>query len=757
MSFSTLYRLSFYLMLVFATLTLNVDASDYKLSTLYPTAVALASVVAFVTIDRKPGRGLSRPVSNMLGFVALAMMGVEYAFDRNLLLMALGHWLVYLQIVYIFRAKSVENDWWMFGLGLWQVLVGIVISQSDTVGLMLFCWAILALWVLGLFSLQRDAGRAVKTRETPPSDPYPGLLNAAFLLSAFRVTLTTLALGGVIFLAMPRRTAGTRAPRGNSPTQHLTGFDDEVQLGQMGEILESDNLVMSVEFYDEADNRIEVAGEPLWRGVTLPKYETGRWYRDVRTVTGGASIGLLPDAAVPVAPGPKSAPVRQMIKLEPNDSSVLFGMRPMIEVSATPRRLIPQFEKRDGTLFRSDVRQGAFDYEVRSYLDNSLPQAGETPLAPFRKFHLLKEIPEGLRKDLRSIALGVIERSVPLDERDDPKKRAQALEAYLRDTGEFSYTLKLDVTDRTIDPVLDFLINRKEGHCEYFASALTLLLRSVDIPARMVNGFKGGDWNNLARVMSVRQKHAHSWVEAYLGETSPPGPLPVWLTLDPTPGNERQQSVASVGGFSGNFRMVTDAIRYAWVFYVVGYNADRQNKLLYGPMRQLVSEAQRGFKIIGETLKTAYARLVALLTFRTARSFFSVRGFMVSFAGLLLLSGVGWAIGKLLGRFFRRFGTGDDFDSLSAGATHYRRLAQLMAEHGIERPAGETQVEFARRATDYLASRGASTDVVAAVPKLVVDAFYLVRFGGRELSADDLASLDTNLNALESKLRAAEA
>ena len=82
------------------------------------------------------------------------------------------------------------------------------------------------------------------------------------------------------------------------------------------------------------------------------------------------------------------------------------------------------------------------------------------------------------------------------------------------------------MVDPTLDPVVDFLVNRKAGHCEYFASALTLLLRSVGIPARMVNGFKGGDWNDLAQVLYVRQKHAHSWVEAYLGDDARRPPRP---------------------------------------------------------------------------------------------------------------------------------------------------------------------------------------------------------------------------------------
>ena len=63
----------------------------------------------------------------------------------------------------------------------------------------------------------------------------------------------------------------------------------------------------------------------------------------------------------------------------------------------------------------------------------------------------------------------------------------------------------------------------------------------------VVNGFKGGDWNELTETLNVRQKHAHSWVEAYAGLTNPDN-APVWITLDPTPVAERKQSIAQVGG-----------------------------------------------------------------------------------------------------------------------------------------------------------------------------------------------------------------
>ena len=115
----------------------------------------------------------------------------------------------------------------------------------------------------------------------------------------------------------------------------------------------------------------------------------------------------------------------------------------------------------------------------------------------------------------------------------------------------------MESIDHRLDPVEDFLVNRKSGHCEYFASALALLLRSVNIRSRVVNGFKGGDWNELTETLNVRQKHAHSWVEAYVGLRTPDR-IPIWITLDPTPAAERKQSIAQVGGIAGNFRPLTD-------------------------------------------------------------------------------------------------------------------------------------------------------------------------------------------------------
>jgi hypothetical protein len=370
-----------------------------------------------------------------------------------------------------------------------------------------------------------------------------------------------------------------------------------------------------------------------------------------------------------------------------------------------------------------DMIQPGEVYPVRSYLLN------------------LRSIPPKLKASLREIALAQV-KEIP---ETDFKARASALEHYLRDSGRFTYSLEMDIGDPRIDPVEDFLVNRRSGHCEYFASALALLLRSIDIPTRMVNGFKGGDYNAVAGITTVRQKHAHSWVEALVGRSE--GRIadskPLWMVLDPTPTDQRNRSVAQVGGMANNFYQVTDLIRYVWIFYIVGFNSERQDRFLYGPIRELIKEAQRGFKIMFDSIRT-------LLHFPSMESFFSFRGFVVSFVALLLLAGLIRLLTWLVRRLVRKYGRSKFEDSPGMiGVQFYRRLVTLLEEYGLERPPAETPREFATRAAIFLSGQGSATEAVADVPPLVVDAFYQIRFGEHTIREDDFDRVTARLDALE--------
>ncbi len=767
MRLERLYRFSLYLMLVLATLILSVDANQYnRFALMYPLLVGVACALAFVSVDLDPRRGLSRDLANLLGLASFVIAMMEYWSSPEILALALGHWLVYLQLIKVFLPKTVEDDWFLFLLGLVQVVIGVYLSQSERVGGLLLAWAVTSLWTMGLFHLQRETRRAIApalVTITPAADrrhPYPGLFNAGFLLTNVLVAATTLALGGLIFLAMPRW--NSRSARGPNPagTKHLTGFSPEVQLGRMGEILENDAAVLSVETLDAEGRRIRPPEDMRWRGVTLGDYEAGRWRR-----LSGDYVGLRPGRLAPPA---GTVVTTQKIRLEASENEVLFAPRPIYE-AASRRGDEIGLDVQDGTIYRAGLRidhdyeeptttaSGPYEYTVQ-FGPEGFPQPAER-FPDLRLRAELTSLPRALSEQLAPIASQVLAQEVEAA----PQVRARRLESWFRDSGVFAYTLTMARVDDEVDPVLDFLVNRKEGHCEYFASALTLLLRSQQIPARVVNGFKGGDWNELLGMTTVRQKHAHSWVEALVGRDA--GGRPAWLVLDPTPGLQREQVVAQVGGLQRRFRGLSDALRYIWIFYVVGFDQERQQYLIYGPARRFAASVSEGFGMLREQVR---AWLSGLLHFDSAREFFSVRGFVVSCGTMLLLVGLFRAGQWLFGRLYRRFGGAVSRDNAQGvGVVFYHRLLRLLAETGLERPASETPREFARRAATFLGNRPsvATGEGLAAVerapdgerletiPGEVVEAFYRVRFGEQDLDAAAIERLEARLDALEAGLR----
>ncbi len=254
------YRGSFYLMLFVACLALIGGTTDGQFAKLYSLAVAVGGIGAFFTVDLHRRWALPRPVANALALGTVVLLYLDYKVSEIQMIQSLGHWLISLQLVIYFLPKTAEDDWFLFLLGLMQVLIGSVINQSDQVGAWLFLWAMLAIWVLGQFFLQREAERLLPApedmtadwyRSSRKSDPYRGLFDVPYLLATVRVLATTLALGGLIFLVLPRLGGTTRGQINAPMSRHLTGFDEEVQLGQLGEILENDSVVMSVEFTDE--------------------------------------------------------------------------------------------------------------------------------------------------------------------------------------------------------------------------------------------------------------------------------------------------------------------------------------------------------------------------------------------------------------------------------------------------------------------------------------------------------------------------
>ena len=170
----------------------------------------------------------------------------------------------------------------------------------------------------------------------------------------------------------------------------------------------------------------------------------------------------------------------------------------------------------------------------------------------------------------------------------------------------FEYSLNRPPPAPNVDPIEDFVTRNRSGHCEYFASALALMLRSQGIPARVVIGFRGGEWNPLGSFLDVRQLHAHAWVEAYLEpDQIPASQRPVgvsvrhgaWLVLDATPASPEGSEVQTESWLTP-LKDLKSYIAQLWNSYVVGLNPDRQERIVYQPLAG-----------VGETIRTRVARI----------------------------------------------------------------------------------------------------------------------------------------------------
>src|SRR5262249_1524980 len=143
--------------------------------------------------------------------------------------------------------------------------------------------------------------------------------------------------------------------------------------------------------------------------------------------------------------------------------------------------------------------------------------------------------------------------------------RARALEQYLQTN--FGYTLELPGQAEG-DPLSHFLFERKQGHCDSFASSMVILLRPLGIPARVVNGFRGGEYNDLTGSYIVREKNAHSWVEAYFPEYG-------WVTFDPTPAGPDAKPAAGWARLA----LYMDAAQEMWREWIINYDFSHQARL----------------------------------------------------------------------------------------------------------------------------------------------------------------------------------
>jgi transglutaminase-like putative cysteine protease len=643
----------------------------------------------------------------------------------------LGPVLLVLLLVKLYRPQSPGDFWLLQGLGLLQVALGSVLATGPIYGILL-----LAYFASGLACLAAHH-RSVERRTSLLVAPLP---TARWSLFGIAWALAVAGVAVPLFLITPRREGAEWDPfqrfgiKRESGPSSSTGYSDEMDLRRGGSVKVDDSPAFTVTAEDEYGRfKTDLPLDQRWRGVALDKYQDGVWtgYRvpegttlfrtPVREPSPGDGMfqltytvqprragGLFLADPVPLGRLMGQLPVTMLEPRDKNHPSLFFenngGVLPLF---FTPRQEYRYRQSVSATAKRD--RYPAIrvtDRYLNGLIDHQMPDLEQWTIALLRRLTADPRYGSYKVQAPRPTDDGETVAWLPPSQRE---AAARLLADFLANSGEYTYSLNLRREDESLDPVLDFLKNVKQGHCERYAAGLALMLRTLKVPARVIKGFRGLDHTGGGDY-TVRHSHAHAWVEVYV-QSRPDGSAFDWIILDPTPATDAPQTGFSLarwlqaGGRNG---------QDVWQRLIVNYNAGRQATLW-------------------EDLKSG-------------RLFIRLFGWPLALWGTAALACLVWLVRR------RRRKAKIAARPEGAGALMarmYRLLARYLA---LRRTPGQTPREFAAIASATLASRQ-ETAAHAAFPSNLTESFYRSRFGGLMLEETESGEAASGLNALAATLR----
>jgi transglutaminase-like putative cysteine protease len=735
MAFHTFFRVSSYAMIACGALALAVTDG---LSGVLAAAFGLVLVVAWKLEGTR--WQLPERVGLVVVLLSLPLFYLDWQFlsggrgDERVGVSALGHLILFLSAVKLLQVKA-DRDWvFLYLISFFEVLLAAGLSLSPLFLLALGLYALAALSTILAFEI-RKARRSVKVAETrllvaPDSTLFRRLRKRTGLardgearrlpLVSFLLMLLIFGLGLPLFLIVPRTGANALARTGNGATGFV-GFSDSVTLGDVGRLQQSDQLVMRVRVEDEQPG---TSRKLRWRGVALDFFNGHGWRKTSDRFSldrptndrGFYQLGTTEDLG---------RLTTQTFYVEPIDTPVLFAAPRVVALQGAISYLRRDTE---GALSTRPHYQERITY--KAYSDTEEPDEESlrrTVLGNERSYPAVLarylQLPSEIDRRVPRLAHDWITQAGASNQYD----AARAIEGHLQT--DFGYTLDLKAGGQ--DPLADFLFNVREGHCEYFSTAMAVMLRTQGIPARVVNGFQRGEYNSAAGIYTVTQREAHSWVEVYFPETTS------WVTFDPTPLAGRP--VREKTGIKGWFSKYAEALEMFWIQYVVGYDSQEQRSLAksfgngFYDFRSWVADRFKSFKetlsgwfswlrIEDEDGTVSYTRLALLILF----SILAIFGLALLFRRIRRLG------------FWRLLRRGQPEDARGSAVEFYDRMTKMLAARGLKRAAGETPLEFA-----------AATGMPEALK--VTKAYNRVRFGDEQLSPTESTQIEEWLRGMEGK------
>jgi transglutaminase-like putative cysteine protease len=769
-------------------------------------ALWMAAVVSLVVTDFLGAVRVPRNVASLLMWGVLAIFLPHFVVQSNWdnRLQSVAAILICLQMTLLFQEKDPRVYGWLAVMSLLQAVVAARYSQGVVFGGVLIAYTIVGIFALSLLVLygQCRAGfspphaegglkpalpgarwplAATQTRFTsaPAGSGRSGVVAELFARLAL-IGLGALFLAAVIFSTTPRFRLS--AWRGDARKAVATvGFNDQITLGGLGETIENHQEVMQLKLLDKATREVyPLRDDAVYlRGSIVTWYSHNHWRR---VEAGGAPAQRVGEqgAGSPAAPRSElpapcfciGPPVVQQITMEPylEPHDDLFYVWPLVEpagdypwppIEIVDGRML--YDTTNGRLMRAHSFSGAphvdnFKFEL---VTSGLVDGRQAPLVPASEEVRVSpylQMPDDRSPlpRLRALAARWLRESgLPSQRHYDI---ARYFEQQLSSSGQFRYTLQGAERDTSIDAMEDFVSNHPCGHCEYFATALAMMLRSQGIPSRVVVGYRCDEWHEDQHCYQVRQLHAHAWVEAFLEKNQVPKGLRGsesidwthggWLRLDPTPAGEVGTQAAERtmwGAWQGRWHGLE---RY-WDKYIVDMDRIKQRESVYEP----IFRATR--KLTGKLFDSQWWRGVAASLWASLAAMLR-SGMMGWLFGVLVLMAlvivpvtVAWWLVRRVRRLWRRFfGAGGRRPAGARSSVEfYRRFEQIVACLGLQRACGQTPREFARAAGTRLAALSGRRELCARALQ-VVEVFYRVRFGRQALDAAAAQAVEQALEEL---------
>jgi protein-glutamine gamma-glutamyltransferase len=581
----------------------------------------------------------------------MAFYPIDYFFLSREFLGATVHLVFFVAAMKILTAATSRDYFWVKAAALLELLAASVLSSNLNFFVFLAAFLVFGVATLASGEVLRSAARAGRVARGGQRSLAWRLVGLSLIVS-----LGALSLTAGMFFVLPR--TARAAFRHLVPDRYrVPGFSNQINLGEIGQLKQVGTPVMHVRFF--TPGRYDGL---KWRGTALSEFDGKRWYNP----PGGDRLLRMSRTPLQLVSDDhrrlRGRRASYEVHLRSTGSDALFfaGVPEFLEV-----RLPLVIRTVSGGYRSAEGTSEGLRYGVYSYLESGAPNSEPALSSAERELNIKLPQPDARVVELtRRIAAGA---------RND-RDRARALEEHLRT--HYAYTTDLD-DNIPADPIAHFLMERRKGHCEYFASAMAVMLRYLGIPARVATGFQSGVYNPVSGWYLIRASDAHSWVEAWIDRQG-------WTTFDPTPPDPG----AAGASLWTRALLYVDAAETFWQDWVLSYDLDRQ--------LVLATRMEESGRLFGSSwAEPAASRLRAWrdAVERWGRRF-GLAAFAVAALGVLLYYAApgSWRRMRAEWRIRHLART----PALASDATLlYQRMLRLLGRRGISKPAWVTPTEFA--------------------------------------------------------------